>query len=431
MQLAHDLTAHDGEQNQVEPENSDTTNSAPALLAWMTVVVAALGYFVDVIDLWLFSNFRVASLRDLGLTPSQITITGAFLINCQQAGLLLGGLLWGILGDKRGRSSVMFGSIILYSVANILNAFVTDVSQYAILRFVTGIGLAGEIGAGVTLVCEILPKHQRGVGTTIVTGLGVAGAVVAALMGKYLEWRIAFLVGGMMGLALLGLRFLTHDSSMFAKMEQAEGIRRGSLRLLLLSRHNCLRFLSCIALGIPIYLSMGVFATFSPEIAAAFGFSGTIDISSVLLATSVGMTVGDLFAGVLSQKLQRRKLPLGILLISLCVVQGAIASGYATNETSFVFLCGLAGLFGGYWACHLTTSAEQFGTNIRATATTMIPNLIRATAIPLTAGFVGLKHSMPMHETLWILVAGSSVCAFLGLFYLKETFHRDLDFYEE
>ena len=431
MQLAHDLRDDHHHQPASEPENIDTPSSRPSLLAWVTVVVAALGYFVDVIDLWLFSNFRVASLRELGLSPTQVTHTGAFLINCQQAGLLLGGLLWGVLGDKRGRSSVMFGSIILYSVANILNAFVTDVSQYAILRFVTGIGLAGEIGAGVTLVCEILPKHQRGIGTTIVTGLGVAGAVVAALMGKYLEWRTAFFIGGIMGLALLGLRFLTHDSSMFAKMELADGIQRGSLKLLFLSRHNCLRFLSCIALGIPIYMTMGVFATFSPEIAAAFGFSGTINISNVLLATSVGMTIGDLFAGVLSQKLRKRKLPLGILLVALCIAQGLLASGYATDEASFVALAGIAGLFGGYWACLLTTTAEQFGTNIRATATTMIPNLIRATAIPLTAGFVGLKGHFSMHETLWILVGGSFACAFVGLLCLKETFHRDLDFYEK
>jgi MFS family permease len=178
-------------------------------------------------------------------------------------------------------------------------------------------------------------------------------------------------------------------------------------------------------------MTMGVFATFSPQIATAFGFSGTISISNVLLATSVGMTIGDLLAGVLSQKLRKRKLPLGMLLVALCVVQGLLASGYATDEASFVALAGIAGLFGGYWACLLTTTAEQFGTNIRATATTMIPNLIRATAIPLTAGFVGLKGHFSMHETLWILVGGSFACAFLGLLCLKETFHRDLDFYEK
>jgi MFS family permease len=218
---------------------------------------------------------------------------------------------------------------------------------------------------------------------------------------------------------------------MFKKMEQAGGVKRGSLRLLFLSRGNCLRFFSCIAMGIPIYLTMGVLATFSPEIATAFGFIGPIAISDVLLATSVGMTLGDLFAGALSQVLRRRKLPLGFLLVSLFIAQGAIASGYASTETSFIIACGLAGVFGGYWACLLTTSAEQFGTNIRATATTMIPNLIRATAIPLTSGFVALKGHFSMHETLWILVGASATCAFAGLLCLQETFHRDLDFYEK
>lgn len=430
MQLAHQLPTHDDAADSREPLNADQVSSSASLLAWVTVFVAALGYFVDVIDLWLFSNFRVASLKDLGLGSAEITTTGAYLINCQQGGLLLGGLLWGVLGDKRGRSSVMFGSIILYSCANILNAFVSDVSQYAILRFITGVGLAGEIGAGVTLVCEILPKQQRGIGTTIVTGLGVAGAVVAALMGKYLAWRTAFFVGGLMGLTLLGLRFFTHDSSMFQKMEHTDGIKRGSLKLLFLSRKNCLRFLSCIALGVPIYLTMGIFATFSPEIASAFGLSNTINIPNVLLATSVGMTIGDLIAGALSQALCKRKLPLGLLLLALFVTQGTIASGCATSEESYILLSGLAGVFGGYWACLLTTSAEQFGTNIRATATTMIPNLIRATAIPLTSGFVSLKTNLPVEQTLWVLIGCSFAGAFLGLMYLTETFHRDLDFYE-
>jgi MFS family permease len=249
-------------------------------------------------------------------------------------------------------------------------------------------------------------------------------------MGKYLAWRTAFLVGGLMGLTLLGLRFFTHDSSMFQKMELADGVKRGSLKLLLLSRTNCLRFLSCIALGVPIYLTMGIFATFSPEIASAFGLSNTINIPNVLLATSAGMTIGDLIAGTLSQALRKRKLPLGMLLLGLFVAQGAIASGYATSERSYILLSGLAGVFGGYWACLLTTSAEQFGTNIRATATTMIPNLIRATAIPLTSGFVSLKTYFSVEETLWILVGCSFTGAFLGLMYLTETFHRDLDFYE-
>ena len=243
---------------------STTNNSSPdqknqSLMAWITVVIAGLGYFVDVVDLWLFSNFRVASLRELGLSELEITNTGAFLINCQQSGLLLGGLLWGIMGDKRGRASVMFGSITLYSLGNILNAFVQTVPQYAALRFLTGVGLAGEIGAGITLICEILPKHQRGIGTTIMTGLGVTGAIAAALMGKYLDWRTAFFVGGVMGLALLLLRILTHDSGMFERMKSETGIKRGSLKLLFSTKDRIFRFLSCIAIGTPVFFCFGIF----------------------------------------------------------------------------------------------------------------------------------------------------------------------------
>lgn len=397
---------------------------------WLTVVVAGLGYFVDVVDLWLFSNFRVPSLRDLGLTQSQITDTGAYLINCQQAGLLLGGVLWGVLGDKRGRSSVMFGSIILYSVANILNSFVTSIPQYAILRFVTGIGLAGEIGAGITLVCEILPKNRRGIGTTVVTGLGVAGAMAASLMGKYLEWRTAYLIGGLMGLSLLGLRVLTHDSAMYRKMLAVEGISRGSLRLLFATRQNSIRFISCVLAGAPIWLTFGIFATFSAEIAPILGVRGSISVPDVLLCTSIGMTLGDIGAGALSQALQRRKLPLIILtsLAGLCLV--VITSGHIESKTTYLVVSFLSGLFSGYWACLITTSAEQFGTNIRATATTIIPNVVRATAIPMTTAFVTLKSTYSMTITLYALIAVVFGLAFLGHSLLKETFHRDLDFYE-
>jgi len=406
------------------------TKKNATLFAWLTVMVAALGYFVDVIDLWLFSNFRVASLTELGVTGADNTRTGAFLMNCQQTGLLLGGIVWGVLGDKRGRASVMFGSIFLYSLGNILNAFVQTVPQYATLRFVTGTGLAGEIGAGVTLVCEILPRHQRGIGTTIVTGLGVAGAIVAALIGKYLLWRNAFMLGGVMGITLLLLRVIAHDSGMYHSMAEKEGIKRGSLRLLFSSKENIFRFLSCIAVGTPVYLTVGIFGTFSPEIATAIGMSDPVHVPEALLHITIGMTLGDISAGLISQFLQKRKLPLGIFILlnaTACVI---LTSGLINDRTLFLYLYGALGFFSGYWACLITTSAEQFGTNIRATVTTMIPNLVRATSIILTTSLIALKAHFSIQDTLWILAIGTYGLAFLGLAYLKETFHRDLDFYE-
>jgi putative MFS transporter len=417
-------------ENPQTPTPGRPDHDRPAVWVWITVIVAALGYFVDVADLWLFSNFRVASLSDLGVSGDGLTNTGAFLLNCQQTGLLLGGVVWGVLGDKRGRSSVMFGSILLYSVGNILNAFVSTVPQYAVLRFITGVGLAGEIGAGLTLVCEILPKEKRGIGTTFVTGLGVAGAILAALMGKYLTWRTAFFVGGLMGLSLLFLRVLTHDSGMFAKMSVEPGIRRGSLRLLLANRRTAIPFLGCIAAGMPIFLTFSVFAVFSPELAPAVGVTEPISVADVMLFVSVGLTIGDVLAGVLSQILRRRKLPLVILMILTCITAIVIVSGIVTSRMAYQILAGLLALFSGYWACLITTAAEQFGTNIRATATTMVPNLVRATTIPITTLFVYLKGYFSIQNTTWLLVVLVFSGAFWGVSRLRETFHDDLDYYE-
>ena len=398
---------------------------------WIAVLVAGLGYFVDVVDLWLFSNFRVASLLELGLTQAQVTTEGVFLLNCQQVGLLLGGITWGILGDKRGRASVMFGSILLYSIGNILNAFIVDVHQYAILRFLTGLGLAGEIGAGITLVCEILPKDKRGIGTTFVTGLGVAGAIFAALMGKYLDWRTAYFVGGVMGLALLFLRIFTHDSGMFERMRMDNRISKGSLRLLFGRPQSLICFFSCVAAGAPIYLTFAIFASLSPEVAPAFGVAEPVVVPEVMLAVSIGMTAGDVFAGGLSKLMRSRKIPLLLLIALTGLVAAMIVSELFPSRNGFLILVGLLGLFSGYWACLITTSSEQFGTNIRATVTTMVPNLIRATAIVMTTLFVYLQHYTTVRIAVITIVVGVFSVALLGVSRLKETFSRDLNFYEE
>src|SRR5882762_615963 len=117
------------------------------LLFSVPVIVAALGYFVDIYDLLLFSIVRRPSLSALGVPDEELFGQGEFLLQVQMGGLLLGGLIWGIMGDKRGRLSVLFGSILMYSLANIGNGFVTNVTQYAALRFIAGLGLAGELGA--------------------------------------------------------------------------------------------------------------------------------------------------------------------------------------------------------------------------------------------------------------------------------------------
>ncbi len=399
-------------------------------MAWIAVMVAALGYFVDVFDMWLFGNFRVASLQSLGLSPEEITDVGVTLLNWQQAGFLIGGFIWGIMGDKMGRMQVMFGSIFIYSLATFLNAFVTDVTQYAILRFVSGLGLAGEIGAGITLIVELLPKAKRGIGTTIVTCLGVSGAIAAAFAGKYLDWKTAYIVGGLMGFALLGLRLFVHESGMYNKVKEKSDVPRGSLLLIFGHSRRFIRYFSCVILGIPIYLCFGLMVTFSPEIVGAFGITEKFIVPDIMIYGAIGLTVGDLFAGILSQYLQSRKKAILIFLSFSTVLGLLVASGVPSTIFQYKILIGLMALFTGYWACLITTSAEQFGTNIRATVATTVPNIIRGTSILLTMSFAYLKPQMGIgNAVLLITIIVFGMC-FLALFGIQETFHRDLDYVE-
>ncbi len=418
--------------NDSQSELNKSLNSTVVdRLAWFAVVVAGLGYFVDVFDMYLFSNFRVKSLTSLGLSPEDITLVGVRLYNWQQAGFLIGGIAWGILGDKKGRTKVMFGSILIYSLANILNGFVTNVEQYQVLRFLTGLGLAGEIGAGVTLVVELLPQVKRGIGTTFVTCLGVSGAILAALAGRYLEWRTAYVLGGVLGMTLLFLRFLVHESGAFAKMHaEKTDVKRGSLILLLRKPERVLRFLSCIVIGLPLYLCFGLLVVLAPEIAKGVGVIGPVTVPDVLLYAATGITVGDLCAGLLSQRLKSRKRPLVYFLCAGLLINMALITGIAKTSFEYQVLLGLLGLTTGYWACLLTAAAENFGTNLRATVTTSVPNLIRGSAILITTSFVYLKAYYPVPETLLYITVAVYLLAALGIAFLRESFHDEMDFYE-
>ena len=164
----------------------------------LAVLVAALGYFVDIYDLILFGAVRGPSLQALGFSPADVQDKGILLLQLQMGGMLVGGILWGIIGDRRGRLSVLFGSIILYSIANLVNGTVDTLTGYAICRVIAGIGLAGELGAGITLVSELMDKERRGLGTTIVAATGILGGVVAGIVGgavpgiPAVDWRTAY-----------------------------------------------------------------------------------------------------------------------------------------------------------------------------------------------------------------------------------------------
>ena len=396
----------------------------------IAILVAALGYFVDVYDIVLFSIVRVASLKSFDLNEEQILGDGVFLLNCQMIGMLIGGVIWGIFGDKRGRIQVLFGSILLYSFANILNAFVSTVPQYAMLRFLAGLGLAGEIGAGITLVSELMSKEKRGFGTTIVATVGVSGAVVAGLVGDLFPWRTAYVIGGVMGLALLVLRVSVHESGLFQTLKSEDTVARGDLTLLCSSKERVIRYLSCIVIGMPIWCVVGIVMTFSPEIGQGLGIVGKLTVRDSILWCYVGLTLGDLASGLLSQFWQSRKKAVFLFLGMTFVFSMIILNLRGQSTTAFYATCVPLGFFVGYWAVFVTTAAEQFGTNLRATVATTVPNFVRGSTVLMTLLFKSLKDSVGVVESAGIVCFLTCAFAALALWHMRETYGSDLNFVE-
>jgi len=397
---------------------------------YFVILVAALGYFVDIYDLILFSIVRVPSLTALGLSGEALLESGVLLLNMQMAGMLVGGIAWGVMGDRRGRLSVLFGSIVLYSVANLANAFVHDVSTYAALRFVAGLGLAGELGAGITLVSEILPREVRGYGTTIVASVGVTGAVVAVLVGDAFNWRIAYIVGGVMGLALLVLRIGVFESGLFEGVKQTT-VARGNFFALFANPARTRRYLSVVLVGLPIWYVIGILVTFAPEIGPAVGVTPAPRAARAVLFAYLGLTAGDLTSGLLSQWMRSRKRALGLFLGMTTACVFLYFAPFAKSLELFYGICFALGVSIGYWAMFVTVASEQFGTNLRATATTTAPNFVRGAVVPVTLLFQALR------EPLGLSLAGLTVgvltltIAATALWGLDETFGRDLDFVED
>jgi MFS transporter, putative metabolite:H+ symporter len=396
----------------------------------LPVIVAALGYFVDIYDLLLFSIVRITSLKSLGVPDDQLLSQGIFLINSQMAGLLTGGIIWGIMGDKRGRLSVLFGSILLYSLANIANGFVTSVDQYALLRFIAGIGLAGELGAGITLVSEVLPTRLRGYGTTLVASVGLLGAVVANFVAREFPWQVCYFIGGGLGLLLLITRVSVMESGIFLKVKE-QVIERGNFLAIFMNRDRFKRFLSCIFIGLPIWYVIGILITFSHELAPAIGFTGTVVVGDAVMYSYLGLTAGDLASGLLSQWIRsRKKIVLLFIFLTLTFVFVYLYSPITT--LTFFYICCFSLGFGiGYWALFVTIAAEQFGTNLRSTVATTVPNFIRGTVVPLTFAFEFLRVQVGIIPGALIVGVATIVIALLALWSLPETFGKDLNFVEK
>lgn len=397
----------------------------------LTVVVAALGYFVDIYDLLLFSIIRIPSLQSLGLSKEQITTDGESIIMWQMGGLLIGGIIWGILGDKRGRLSVLFGSIILYSLANVANGFVDNVEQYRIIRFIAGLGLAGELGAGITLVSELTPKDKRGLATSMVAGIGLTGAVVAFIMKENFDWRTCYFIGGGLGLILLILRISVFESGMFHRIKEMQ-VKRGNFLMLFSNRDRFKRYVNSILIGLPTWFVIGVLVTFSGEFGEQMGITEKIDPGKAVMYAYAAISVGDILVGFVSQWFRSRKKALYLFygITSLFMVL-FFTSLWNSSATALYWVCAGLGFGTGFWAIFVTMAAEQFGTNLRATAATTVPNMVRGMlAIFILPVFQFTRGFTDYVTGGWITAIIIMIITLIAAAGSKETFGKDLDFVE-
>lgn len=401
----------------------------------LAVIVAALGYFVDIYDLLLFTIVRKPSLVDLGVTDTTMLAASTKIINWQMIGLLIGGIVWGIMGDKRGRLSVLFGSILLYSVANFLTGFVENVNQYASARFVAGIGLAGELGAGITLVSELMPKSKRGIGTSLVAGIGLFGAVFAYFTFQYTDqdWRLCYKIGGALGVVLLVLRISVAESGMFKQLKTTNVVR-GNLLMFFTNGKRFKKYILAILIGLPTWYVIGVLVNLSDRFAGQLYGKNAIDGGRAIMFAYTGIAIGDIVVGLVSQWLKSRKKAL-YLFYGLTVLSTIyFFSDANNNDTAMYLACGLLGFSTGFWAIFVTMGAEQFGTNLRATAATTIPNMVRGALVGINLMFKGLFQD----NWQWSLIKAGVVTGVIimiitlvAAYFTEETFHKDLDYVEE
>ena len=389
--------------------------------------VAALGYFVDIYDLLLFSIIRIPSLTDLGV--ADLSEVGMLILNTQMFGLLLGGILWGVLGDKLGRTKVLFYSIALYSLGNIANGFVTNGTQYAWIRFFAGIGLAGELGAGITLVSELLPKEKRGIGTSLVAGVGLTGAVLAFFIAQRFDWRTCYFIGGGLGLLLLFVRLSVFESGLYKSLASNSKVSKGNFLMLFATKERFMRYLRSILIGLPTWFVVGILISFSPEFARQLGITESIDPGIGIMVSYSAIAVGDVAIGLLSQRLQSRKQAMHVFYAITMV--GMLVFFTSSSALQLYISTGIMGFGTGFWAVFVTIGAENFGTNLRATAATSIPNMVRGSLNGITALFLALNAKFTYVNAGIVTAVVVMLITYWAISGLQETFGRDLDFYEE
>lgn len=395
-----------------------------------SVAAAALGYFVDLYDIVIFGVVRVASLNDLGITGADNTSWGIHLLNLQMVGMLIGGVLWGVLGDTLGRRTALLATIGMYSLANVANGFVTSVEQYAVLRFVAGIGLAGELGMGVTLVAELMPAKYRGYGTTVISFLGLLGALAASYVGVLLPWRMAFIAGGVMGFAVMAARWYGLRESELFTASRGQAQHQGDIRVLFRSAATLGKFLAVIAVGVPIWYISALFVNLAPEYGKALNLAEPLTVAQVLRWQAIGLAIGSAVTGLLSEWLGSRK-PVLYGCFALLIALVAVLLGLdGTSVAAYCAVMFAIGLGQGYWTVFMTTAAEQFGTNVRATVATSVPNFVRAMIVPITLGLTAIWDTTGLIGGTVLIGAIVFGVALFALWTLQETWGRDLDYRE-
>jgi putative MFS transporter len=402
------------------------------------VIVAALGYFVDIYDLLLFTIVREPSLKDLGVVltdKAQVLAASAKIINWQMVGLLIGGVIWGTIGDKKGRLSVLFGSIALYSIANFLTGYVQTVDQYKWARFVAGIGLAGELGAGITLVSELLPKEKRGVGTSLVAGIGLFGAVFAYfIFNATQDWRLCYKIGGGLGIVLLILRISVAESGMFNSIKQNANVQRGNILAFFTNATRFRKYLLAILIGLPTWYVIGVLVNYSNRFAKEMYGDSHIESGRAIMYAYVGIAIGDILIGLVSQYFKSRKKALLCFYLLCIATLFVFFSSYNNSDDRMYLICAMLGFSTGFWAIFITMGAEQFGTNLRATAATTVPNMVRGSLPLINMMFLDLFQK----SWGWSLIKSGvitgvivMVVTLVAFYFTEETFHKDLDYIEE
>lgn len=402
-----------------------------SILFNIPVLVAALGYFVDIYDLQLFNIIGKESLeKGLGLSPEDVIRYDYILFLWQMGGMLLGGVVFGILGDKIGRKSILFSSILIYSLANIANAYVTDIHQYQFVRLIAGFGLSGELGAAITLISEILDKENRGWGTMIVVSAGALGAVAGNLVAKQWDWQISYIVGGVLGLVLLVFRIGTFESGLFEKLRDEKYIKKGNFLMLFQKRAIFFKYLACILIGLPVWFVIGILVKFSAKFAATMQVVDPISTGDAIMYSYIGLSIGDFISGWLSQVWRSRRKVIFTYLFLTFILMLIYLNVRGISSQQFYFLSFMLGIATGFWALFVSVASEQFGTNIRATVTTTVPNFVRGAVIPITLSFNYLMGQYNISFASWVVGLTCLLLSALSTWYLKESFAKDLNYYE-